>query len=45
VERAIQAPIDIAAIERMVDRMRDGEAPRELGESVLPALNAALAPA
>jgi hypothetical protein len=45
VERAIQTPIDIAAIERMVDRMRDGEAPRELRESVMPALNAALAPA
>jgi hypothetical protein len=45
VERAIEAPIDIAAIERMVARMRDGEAPRELGESVVPALNVALAPA
>ena len=45
VERAIQTPIDIAKIERMVARMRDGEAPRELGESVVPALNAALAPA
>ena len=45
VARTIHTPIDIAAIERMVDRMRDGEAPRELGESVVPALNAALAPA
>ncbi|MET0410659.1 MAG: hypothetical protein ABW217_05160 [Polyangiaceae bacterium] len=43
VARAIQIPIDLAAIERMVERMRDGEAPRE--QSVVPALNPALAPA
>jgi tellurite resistance protein len=37
--------IDLGTIERMVGRMRDGRAPRELGESVVPVVTAELAPA
>jgi tellurite resistance protein len=43
--RALGTAIDIPAIERMVERMRDGEAPGDFAASVVPALNTALAPA
>jgi tellurite resistance protein len=35
---ALGCAIDLGTIERMVERMRDGKRPRELGESVVPAV-------